>query len=106
MTGSIANDDDDGTGNDGKNVIKSHSSRKSDAEIVDMLSMAEKDSAPSDVGCILKCKSVFKCRLCPRIVCLTEESLKSHLKSKVQLHMLFSCFTRSQIGIQNPRLSN
>ena len=106
MTGSIANDDDDGTGNDGKNVVKSHSSRKSDAEIVDMLSMAEKDSAPSDVGCILKCKSVFKCRLCPRIVCLTEESLKGHLKSKVRLHMLFSCFTWSQIGIQNPRLSN
>ncbi|PSS33585.1 Protein IQ-DOMAIN like [Actinidia chinensis var. chinensis] len=81
-SGSIANDDDDGTENDGKNVIKSHSSRKSDTEIVDMLSMAEKDSAPSDVGCILKCKSVFKCRLCPRIVCLTEESLKGHLKSK------------------------
>ena len=107
MTGSIANDDDDdGTENDGKNVIKSHSSRKSDTEIVDMLSMAEKDSAPSDVDCILKCKSVFKCRFCPRIVCLTEESLKSHLKYKVQLHMLFSCFTQSQIGIQNPRLSN
>ncbi|XP_073015271.1 uncharacterized protein [Primulina eburnea] len=32
--------------------------------------------------CVLKCKSVFKCRLCPRIVCLSEESLKAHLNSK------------------------
>ncbi|KAG1346968.1 putative histone-lysine N-methyltransferase SETD1B [Cocos nucifera] len=33
-------------------------------------------------SCILKCKSVFKCRLCPRIVCLNEETVKQHLKSK------------------------
>ncbi|KAF4349852.1 hypothetical protein G4B88_030380 [Cannabis sativa] len=32
--------------------------------------------------CVLKSKSVFKCKLCPRIVCLNEESLKAHLKSK------------------------
>uniref|UniRef100_A0A5B7APZ3 C2H2-type domain-containing protein n=1 Tax=Davidia involucrata TaxID=16924 RepID=A0A5B7APZ3_DAVIN len=70
---------------DEQNVIESHSSVKSDAETVDMQSntVANKDSVPSDVaGCILKCKSVFKCRLCPRIVCLTEETLKAHLKSK------------------------
>lgn len=35
-------------------------------------------------GCILKCKSVFKCRLCPRIVCLTEATMTAHLKSKVR----------------------
>lgn len=32
---------------------------------------------------ILKHKSVFKCRLCPRIVCLSEDTVKTHLKSKV-----------------------
>ncbi|KAA8547761.1 hypothetical protein F0562_004190 [Nyssa sinensis] len=51
----LTNDDDAGNGNDGQNAVKNW---------------------------ILKCKSVFKCRLCPRIVCLTEETLKAHLKSK------------------------
>ncbi|XP_016899886.2 uncharacterized protein LOC103487507 isoform X2 [Cucumis melo] len=47
----------------------------------DILSM--KESLPADVPvCILKCKSVFKCKLCPRVVCLNEETLKAHLKSK------------------------
>lgn len=32
--------------------------------------------------CILKCKSAFKCRLCPRIVCLSEDTVKAHLTSK------------------------
>lgn len=47
----------------------------------DILSM--KESLPEDIpACILKCKSVFKCRICPRVVCLNEETLKAHLKSK------------------------
>ncbi|KAG6394348.1 hypothetical protein SASPL_144932 [Salvia splendens] len=37
--------------------------------------------------CILKHKSVFKCRLCPRIVCLSEETLKAHLISKASMIM-------------------
>lgn len=46
---------------------------------------AEKDDAipPDALAYVLKCKSVFKCRICPRIVCLNEDSLKAHLKSKV-----------------------
>lgn len=70
--------------NDDNIFIKSHSSSKRDAEIVGRLSntVAEKDSVLSEVDCILKCKSVFRCRLCPRIVCLSEETLKTHLKSK------------------------
>lgn len=32
---------------------------------------------------ILKCKSVYKCKLCPRIMCLSEEMLRVHLESKV-----------------------
>ncbi|XP_006654221.2 uncharacterized protein LOC102721273 isoform X2 [Oryza brachyantha] len=31
---------------------------------------------------ILKCKSVYKCKLCPRIICLNEEMVRVHLKSK------------------------
>ncbi|GAB2288876.1 hypothetical protein Dimus_023183 [Dionaea muscipula] len=38
---------------------------------------------PEDLAkCILKHKSVFKCRLCPKIVCLNEDSLRNHLNSK------------------------
>ncbi|KAL5726630.1 hypothetical protein ACHQM5_009659 [Ranunculus cassubicifolius] len=33
-------------------------------------------------GRTLKFNSVYKCRLCPRLVCLTEESLRAHLNSK------------------------
>lgn len=44
--------------------------------------VAEKDSKQLDEDYILKSKSVYKCRLCPRIICLTEESLNTHLKSK------------------------
>lgn len=44
---------------------------------------ADNEAQTSDVlDCVLKSKSVFKCRLCPRIVCLTEETLKAHLTSK------------------------
>uniref|UniRef100_J3N640 Uncharacterized protein n=1 Tax=Oryza brachyantha TaxID=4533 RepID=J3N640_ORYBR len=31
---------------------------------------------------ILKCQSVYKCKLCPRIICLNEEMVRVHLKSK------------------------
>ncbi|XP_023769294.1 uncharacterized protein LOC111917893 [Lactuca sativa] len=42
-----------------------------------------KEAIKSDLlDCVLKSKSVFKCKLCPRIVCLTEETLKAHLQSK------------------------
>ncbi|CAL5372516.1 unnamed protein product [Camellia sinensis] len=70
--------------NDDNIFIKSQSSSKRDAGIVGRLSntVAEKDSVLSEVDCILKCKSVFRCKLCPRIVCLSEETLKTHLKSK------------------------
>ncbi|KAI3412652.1 uncharacterized protein J3R85_017095 [Psidium guajava] len=45
--------------------------------------MDEKDPIPDDaLDYILCSKSVFKCRICPRVVCLKEETLKTHLKSK------------------------
>ncbi|KAI0513463.1 hypothetical protein KFK09_009485 [Dendrobium nobile] len=31
---------------------------------------------------ILKFKSVFKCRLCPRVLCLNEDTVRTHLSSK------------------------
>ncbi|CAK7344201.1 unnamed protein product [Dovyalis caffra] len=44
---------------------------------------ADKDSVPDDVpDCVLKFKSVYKCRICPRIICLTEETMRTHLSSK------------------------
>ncbi|CAK9142946.1 unnamed protein product [Ilex paraguariensis] len=81
-SGLLTNDDDIGIVSDGQNVSESLSSGKSNAEtVVDVQCNVEN---PSDIsGCVLKCKTVFKCRLCPRIVCLTEETLKAHLKSKV-----------------------
>lgn len=50
--------------------------RESNTEVTKELVLADLE------GCILKCKSVFKCRLCPRIVCLTEATMTAHLKSK------------------------
>ncbi|PPD90245.1 hypothetical protein GOBAR_DD12814 [Gossypium barbadense] len=42
-----------------------------------------KEPLPDDFpACILKCKSVFKCKLCPRIVCLNEETVRAHFNSK------------------------
>ncbi|KAL3568351.1 hypothetical protein D5086_031002 [Populus alba] len=43
---------------------------------------ANEESVPDDIqDCILKCKSVYKCRICPRIICLTEETMRAHLNS-------------------------
>lgn len=46
--------------------------------------MAEKKPLPSDIpsSLVLQIKSVFKCRLCPRVICLTEDTLRNHLQSK------------------------
>lgn len=43
----------------------------------------KEEPLPDDFpACILKCKSVFKCKLCPRIVCLNEKTMRAHFKSK------------------------
>ncbi|KAJ4847520.1 hypothetical protein Tsubulata_003938 [Turnera subulata] len=45
--------------------------------------MADEDSVPDDMpDCVFKCKSVFRCRICPRIICLSEENMRIHLGSK------------------------
>lgn len=43
----------------------------------------EKDRALHNLDdCVIKCKSVFKCKLCPRIVCLSVDTMEAHLVSK------------------------
>lgn len=48
---------------------------------------------------VLKRNSVFKCRICPRIVCLSEETLKAHLSSKASiiLALLHSLYISDQL---------
>ncbi|KAI4388938.1 hypothetical protein MLD38_001224 [Melastoma candidum] len=38
--------------------------------------------SPDALTYVLSCKSVFKCKICPPIVCLSKETLKAHLQSK------------------------
>lgn len=43
----------------------------------------EKDRALHNLDdCVIKCKSVFKCKICPRIVCLSVDTMEAHLVSK------------------------
>ncbi|KAL5078636.1 hypothetical protein RYX36_007057 [Vicia faba] len=46
--------------------------------------ISEKKPLPADIqsAFVVQIKSVFKCRLCPRIICLTEDTLRNHLQSK------------------------
>lgn len=89
FAGLPTNEDDLEIGEEGQYVSENHSFDKRNSAIVDeqFNTKADKDEIPSDVpGCVLKTKSVFKCKLCPRIVCLTEETLRAHLKSKVNIY--------------------
>lgn len=92
MAGLATNDDDLVTVNNRKNSCEIQTSDKSNAEIMDSEYNTNdvKDEIPSDVpDCVLKSKSVFRCKLCPRIVCLTEETLRAHLESKVNMNFQF-----------------
>ncbi|PIA33479.1 hypothetical protein AQUCO_04100128v1 [Aquilegia coerulea] len=76
-----SSDDDEETGNDITNFFDGSITGK--AEVAQTNTRTKKDSIETDYSDrILKCKSVYKCRLCPRLVCLTEESLRTHLNSK------------------------
>ena len=90
----LFSEDDAGTIND-RQKLKRELSSKHDSEILEGKSKVladENKSLPADVSSyILKCKSVFKCRICPRIICLTEDTLRDHLQSKV-VHFFFSWF--------------
>eukprot|EP00257_Ricinus_communis_P020850 XP_015580192.1 uncharacterized protein LOC8265015 isoform X2 [Ricinus communis] len=63
-------------GSDKEIHIGSQLSNKHDA-------LGKKELEPASMeDFVLRFKSVYKCRLCPRIVCLTEETMKTHLNSK------------------------
>ncbi|KAK4360604.1 hypothetical protein RND71_019556 [Anisodus tanguticus] len=84
-SGLPTSDEDVTTLNDTKFAGETYASEKVIAETDNMQnnSMPEEDEIPSDASqYVLKCKSVYKCRLCPRIVCLTVQTLIAHLKSK------------------------
>ncbi|MCL7026912.1 hypothetical protein MKW94_000259, partial [Papaver nudicaule] len=65
------------------NIKESQSMSKRKFESVKIANSAPKDPINAVFAMrALKCRSVFKCRLCPRIVCLSEETMKAHLTSK------------------------
>ncbi|XWS36910.1 hypothetical protein CRYUN_Cryun20dG0125700 [Craigia yunnanensis] len=75
----------DETEDDGQIFIKKKLPSKHGAQILETISNTPtiEESLPDDFpDCILKRKSVFKCKLCPRIVCLNEETMRAHFKSK------------------------
>ncbi|KAL3813285.1 hypothetical protein ACJIZ3_014553 [Penstemon smallii] len=80
-SGLPTSDDDSEPQNGGRNTIGSLFSGKANTIPSRTEHSSEKDDIQFD-ECVLKSKSVFKCRICPRIVCLSEETLKSHLNSK------------------------
>ncbi|KAF5749973.1 hypothetical protein HS088_TW03G00301 [Tripterygium wilfordii] len=80
-----SDEDDNESGKERKILVHCQLSGKHEPEMPKKLSKIthEKVSVPEDMpDCIMKSKSVFKCRLCPRIVCLTEETMRAHLNSK------------------------
>ncbi|XP_020219196.1 uncharacterized protein LOC109802297 [Cajanus cajan] len=79
--GQLFSEDDAGALNERQMLINRELLSKCDTEKSNVL--AEKNSLPTDLpSYVLKCKSVFKCRICPRIVCLSEDTLRDHLQSK------------------------
>ncbi|KAL6551828.1 hypothetical protein OROGR_007982 [Orobanche gracilis] len=76
--------DDDVTMQNGmQNIIGSFSSGKGNTVLTTIQQSHEEDKIEFDTSnCVLKCKSVFKCKLCPKIVCLSEETINAHLISK------------------------
>ena len=78
-----------------QNIVGSLSGGEGNSLPTIALDSPKKDKTDFETAdCILKHKSVFKCRLCPRIVCLSEETLKAHLSSKVR--MFIAAFLNSR----------
>ncbi|XP_027188115.1 uncharacterized protein [Cicer arietinum] len=81
-TGQLFSEDDAGTVNEREILTNKELPSECDSEKSNV--MAEEKPLPTDIPStyVLKFKSVFKCRLCPRIICLTEDTLRNHLQSK------------------------
>lgn len=74
-------DDDNESGSEGERLSNKLALGNENGRIAQAL--AKDHPLTDDIPtCILRCKSVFKCRLCPKIVCLNMESLRAHLQSK------------------------
>lgn len=83
IPGQLFSEDDAGTVNEREILTNKELPSECDSEKSNV--MAEEKPLPTDIPStyVLKFKSVFKCRLCPRIICLTEDTLRNHLQSKV-----------------------
>lgn len=87
-SGLLSSEDDAGVINERPMLINRELPSKRDTKKSNIL--AEKESLPTDMpSYVFKCKSVFKCRICPRIVCLSEDTLRDHLQSKVMCLFLW-----------------
>ncbi|KAF3444321.1 hypothetical protein FNV43_RR14011 [Rhamnella rubrinervis] len=85
LSSDTVNEEDAGTGNGRQIFLDSQLSSKYASELLDKQSnvVEENDSLPGELpDCVLKCKPFLKCRLCPRIVCLNEKTMRTHLQSK------------------------
>ncbi|CAN1160864.1 hypothetical protein LINPERHAP2_LOCUS23597 [Linum perenne] len=78
LTLHISTDEDDESGEDEQNPLSRQSSGRRFSKLIN-----QKESGPDDMpDCVLQFKSVYRCRICPRIICLTEQTMSVHLKSK------------------------
>jgi len=78
----LFSEDDTGAINERRLLLNKDLLSKCDTEKSDVI--ADKKTLQADVpSCVLKHKSVFKCKICPRITCLSEGTLRDHLQSKV-----------------------
>jgi len=66
----------------GENINFSIAQEKHSNQWAEAVEETEKDRALHNLDCVIKCKSVFKCKLCPRIVCLSVDTMEVHLASK------------------------
>lgn len=85
LSGFPIDEDNAKTGNERQSPIDDRMFGKSGSEFQEKSSntIADKESLSVDLPeYVVKRKSIFKCRICPRIVCLNEEALRAHLKSK------------------------
>ncbi|OIW07382.1 hypothetical protein TanjilG_10217 [Lupinus angustifolius] len=84
--GLLFSEDDAGTINKRPTLNNKELSSESDSEESERKSsvLVEKEPLPLDMPTphILQCKSVFKCRICPKVICLSEDTLRDHLQSK------------------------
>lgn len=95
MLGILVNEEDVGIGNGRQIFLDGQLSIKRGSELPDKQSniVEENDSLPGELpDCVLKCKPFFKCKLCPRIVCLNEKTMRTHLESKVRHVTYFYLF--------------